>query len=137
MHISLSVPETSLEQLADTPEFQRFLHKEYGAVSHLAAGPDRRQFLRLMAASFALAGLAGCDDSPDDSRSQEVPWVTMPQRQQPSQATHYASITMLDGFANGIVATTLNGRPIKIEGNPQHPWSRGGTDVFGQASIHV
>ncbi len=125
----------SLEQLADTPQFQRFLHKEYGAVSHLAAGPDRRQFLRLMAASFALAGLAGCDDSSDDSRSQEVPWVTMPQRQQPSQAMHYASIAMLDGFANGILVTTVNGRPIKIEGNPQHPWSRGGTDVFGQASI--
>ena len=125
----------SLEQLADTPQFQRFLRKEYGAVSHLAAGPERRQFLRLMAASFALAGLAGCDDGSDDSRSQEVPWVSQPQRQQPSQFTHYASVTLLDGLANGILVTTYNGRPIKIEGNPQHPWSRGGTDVFGQASV--
>ncbi len=124
----------SLEQLADTPEFRRFLHKEYGAVSHLAAGPERRQFLRLMAASFALAGLAGCDQTPD-SRSQEVPWVTQPERVQASEAIHYASITLLDGFANGILVTTRNGRPLKIEGNPQHPWSRGGTDIFGQASV--
>ncbi len=124
----------SLEQLADTPEFQRFLTTEFGAVSHLAAGPERRQFLRLMAASFALAGLAGCDDKPD-SRSQEVPWVNKPLRSEPSEAEHYASVRLLDGFADGILVTTSNGRPIKIEGNPQHPWSRGGTDVFGQASV--
>jgi molybdopterin-containing oxidoreductase family iron-sulfur binding subunit len=42
---------------------------------------------------------------------------------------------MMDGFANSVLVTTRNGRPIKIEGNPQHPWTRGGTDVFGQASI--
>ena len=124
----------SLEQLADTPEFQRFLKTEYGAVSHLAAGPDRRQFLRLMAASFALAGLAGCDEPPDH-RSQEVPWVHKPERVEPSEAMHYASVALLDGFANGVLVTTRNGRPIKIEGNPEHPWSRGGTDVFAQASV--
>ena len=124
----------SLEQLADTPEFQRFLKSEFGAVSHLAAGPERRQFLRLMAASFALAGLAGCDERPD-SRSQEVPWVKQPEHAEVSAAMHYASIAMLDGFANGILVTTRNGRPLKIEGNPQHPWSRGGTDIFGQASV--
>ena len=47
----------------------------------------------------------------------------------------YASSALLDGFANGVLVTTVNGRPIKIEGNEQHPWSRGGTDVFAQASV--
>ncbi len=124
----------SLEQLADTPAFQRFLQTEFGAVSHLAAGPERRQFLRLMAASFALAGLAGCDERPD-SRSQKVPWVNQPEHAVTSDAMHYASVALLDGFANGVLVTTRNGRPLKIEGNPQHPWSRGGTDIFAQASV--
>ena len=124
----------SLEQLADTPAFQQFLQTEFGAVSHLAAGPERRQFLRLMAASFALAGLAGCDERPD-SRSQKVPWVNQPEHAVTSDAMHYASVALLDGLANGVLVTTRNGRPLKIEGNPQHPWSRGGTDIFAQASV--
>lgn len=54
---------------------------------------------------------------------------------EPGASLRYASVTLLDGFANGVLVTTRNGRPIKIEGNPEHPWSRGGTDVFGQASV--
>ncbi|WP_428484797.1 TAT-variant-translocated molybdopterin oxidoreductase [Rhodopila sp.] len=123
----------SLDAVADTPEFRRFLHNEFPSAAGLAAGSDRRGFLKLMAASLALAGLAGCDD--DDPRDQEVPYVRAPEQVVPSATLSYASAALIDGFANGVLVTTRNGRPIKIEGNPQHPWTRGGTDVFGQASI--
>ncbi|RYY04740.1 MAG: hypothetical protein EON55_29215, partial [Alphaproteobacteria bacterium] len=54
----------SAEHQADTPEFRRFVEREFPAVTDLCTGPDRRQFLRLMAASLSMAGLAGCDDGP-------------------------------------------------------------------------
>jgi len=124
----------SLDALADTPEFRAFLDREFPAVTDLSVGPERRSFLKLMAASFALAGLSGCDDPPD-GRSQEVPYVRASERMEPSTSLQYASVALLDGFANGVLVTTRNGRPLKIEGNPEHPWSRGGTDVLGQASV--
>ena len=124
----------SLDQLADTPAFRRFMEAEFPAVTDLCVGPERRTFLKLMAASFALAGLAGCDDPPD-GRVEEVPYVHDPERMQPSATLSYASVALLDGFANGILVATRNGRPLKIEGNSEHPFSRGGTDVFGQASV--
>ncbi len=124
----------SLEELADTAAFQQLLKAEFPAVTDLSVGPERRTFFKLMAASFALAGLTGCDEPPD-GRAQEVPYVRNPERAEPGALLGYASVSLLDGIANGIIVTTRNGRPLKIEGNPEHPWSRGGTDVFGQASV--
>ena len=123
----------SLEEVADTASFRDFLAAEFPTVARLAAGPDRRHFLKLMGASFALAGLTGCDD--DDGRDYEVPYVRNPARIQAGPALSYTSVSLIDGIANGVLVTTRNGRPIKIEGNPEHPWSRGGTDVFAQASV--
>ena len=124
----------SPEHLADTPEFRRLVAREFPAVTDLCAGPDRRQFFKLMAASFVLSGLAGCDDA-SDGRAQEVPYVRNPLRITPGDVADYATVAIQDGFANGITVATRNGRPFKAEGNGEHPWSRGGTDVFGQASI--
>ena len=125
----------SLEQLADLPHFRAFMAAEFPSVARLARGPDRRRFLQLMAASLALAGLAGCDDAKPDGRSQEVPFVRNPEHQEPGVSYAYASVVELDGIANGVLVTCRDGRPLKIEGNPQHPWSLGGTDAFGQASV--
>lgn len=124
----------SAEHRADTPEFRRFVQREFPAVTDLCTGPDRRHFLRLMAASLSMAGLAGCDDPPD-GRAQEVPYVRNPLRIQPGASVDYATMSVQDGLANGIVVTTRNARPLKVEGNPDHPWSRGGTDVWAQASV--
>ena len=124
----------SAEHQADTPAFRRFLQREFPAVTDLCTGPDRRQFMRLMAASFAMAGLSGCDDAPD-GRAEEVPYVNNPLRIQPSARVDYASLSIQDGLANGIVVTTRNARPLKVEGNPDHPWSQGGTDVSMQAGV--
>ncbi len=123
----------SLDALAETAAFRSFLDAEFPAAARLAAGPDRRQFLRLMAASFAMAGLAACSDA--GGRNQEVAYVRDPERIVPGVPLVYASATLLDGIANGVTVLTRNGRPLKIEGNDAHPWSRGGTDIFGQASI--
>jgi molybdopterin-containing oxidoreductase family iron-sulfur binding subunit len=124
----------SLEQLADTPRVRAWLEREYPAVTDLCRGPERRQFLRLMAASLALAGLSGCDDQ-DDGRDQEVPYVRNPNTTVPGSIQRYASSTLLDGLANGVLVTTRDGRPLKIEGNPDHPWTAGATDPFMQASV--
>ncbi len=124
----------SLDQLADTPAFREFMAREFPAVTDLSTGPERRSFLKLMAASFALAGLSGCDDS-GDGRDQEVPFVNKPLRAEPGAVLRFASVALTDGLANGILVTTRDGRPLKIEGNPDHPWTRGATDVFGQASV--
>ena len=70
-----------------------------------------------------------------DGRSSEVPYVRSPDRIEPGAALVYASSAILDGIADGITVLTRNGRPLKIEGNDRHPWSRGGTDAFAQASI--
>ncbi|WP_157064201.1 TAT-variant-translocated molybdopterin oxidoreductase, partial [Methylobacterium tarhaniae] len=123
----------SLDAVADSPEFRAFLDTEYPAAARLAAAPDRRGFLKLMAASFAMSGLSACGQP--DGRAQEVPYVRQPERIVPGAPLAYASAALIDGFANGITVTTRNGRPLKIEGNAEHPWSRGGTDVFGQASV--
>ena len=124
----------SAEHQADTPAFRSFIKREFPAVTDLCTGPDRRQFMRLMAASFAMAGLSGCDDAPD-GRAEEVPYVNNPLRIQPSARVDYATLSVQDGLANGIVVTTRNARPLKVEGNPDHPWSRGGTDISMQSSV--
>ena len=124
----------SAEHQADTPAFRRFVQREFPAVTDLCTGPDRRQFLRLMAASLSMAGLAGCDDG-GDPRAEEVPYVRNPLRIQPGVAVDYATMATQDGLANGIVVATRSARPLKVEGNPDHPWSRGGTDVWSQGSI--
>ncbi|MGI3777561.1 MAG: TAT-variant-translocated molybdopterin oxidoreductase, partial [Janthinobacterium lividum] len=129
----------SLEQLSGTPGFQRFLQAEFPAAARLAPtldGPGRRRFLKVMAASFALAGLAGCDDnSHEDGRAQEVPYVRNPERIVVGDLLQYASTTMLAGYGTGVLVGTRNGRPIRIDGNAEHPWTRGGTDAFAQASV--
>ncbi|HTH43682.1 MAG TPA: 4Fe-4S dicluster domain-containing protein [Oxalicibacterium sp.] len=96
-------------------------------------GPDaeRRRFLKLMAASMALAG-AGCSGPPQEKI---VPYVNMPERLVPGVPLFYASSFVNGGYAYGVLVESNMGRPTKVEGNPQHPASLGATDVFAQASI--
>ncbi len=108
-----------------------FVRDRFPAAADLLRS-DRRQFMRVMAASLALGGLAGCND---DTRDDIVPPVQETEGQAPGEKLIYASAALMDGFANGMRVTTRDGRPLKIEGNPEHPWSQGGTDVFGQASV--
>ena len=122
-----------LEELADTPDFRSFLHREFPrGASEWVDSPSRREFLKLMAASFALAGLTACGA---DSQEKIAPPVYQPEQQVPGLPLYYATALPLSGYARGVVVTSREGRPIKIEGNSQHPASLGATDAFGQASI--
>ncbi|HEX2943466.1 MAG TPA: Fe-S cluster-containing hydrogenase [Rhodopila sp.] len=126
----------ALEQVADSPEFGGYIQQAHPSLGPMLAGPSRRRVLQVMAASLALGGLTGCDKRlPSSGTNRIVPYVNQPTGLTPSEPLDYASATLLDGIANGMLVTTVNGRPIKIEGNPQHPFSRGGTDVFSQASV--
>ncbi|MCC6328936.1 MAG: 4Fe-4S dicluster domain-containing protein [Acidobacteria bacterium] len=93
---------------------------------------DRREFLRLMGASLALAGTS-CNVSPPVEEI--VPYVREPLDIVPGEPLFYSTVTTLGGYALGILVESHLGRPTKIEGNPLHPSSLGATDVFAQASV--
>ena len=123
----------SLEAVAETPEFQEFLHREFPANASEWNDPvGRRGFLKLMGASLALAGVTGCTRQPDELI---VPYVRMPEDVVPGKPLFFATAMSLGGVATGLLVESHEGRPTKIEGNPDHPATRGGTDVFAQASI--
>jgi len=96
------------------------------------AGYNRRDFMKLMGASLALAGTAGCSHGPLDKL---VPYRNGPAEQTYGKPVFYASALPRDGYGVGVLVETNMGRPTKIEGNPQHPASLGATDVFLQASV--
>jgi molybdopterin-containing oxidoreductase family iron-sulfur binding subunit len=94
---------------------------------------SRRRFLALMGASLSLAGLSGCAVRPPPGKI--VPYVTQPENLVTGKPLFFATAMTLDGLATGILVESHEGRPTKIEGNPQHPASLGATDAFAQASI--
>jgi MoCo/4Fe-4S cofactor protein with predicted Tat translocation signal len=122
----------SLDELADTPEFRAMVEREFPARTWAKLGPStRRQFLKLMGASLGLAGLTSCRWPKDNI----VPYARRPENRTPGIPEQYATAMELGGFAQGLLVTSYDGRPIKIEGNPLHPINRGATDVFAQASV--
>ena len=123
----------SLEELADTEEFHELLKQEFP--KHAAVWVDsvsRRGFLQLMGASLALGGLSACTRQPTELI---VPYTKPPESLLPGRPQYYATAVVLNGIATGVLVESHTGRPTKIEGNPQHPASRGGTDAFTQAAI--
>ena len=99
----------------------------------LAPSPlGRRRFLQLMGASLALMGLTGCAPR---AAERIVPYVDDPEGMVPGKPLYFASAMMLGGFARGVLIETHMGRPTKLEGNPEHPISLGGSDPFMQAAI--
>ena len=94
---------------------------------------NRRDFLKIMGASLLLGGLAGCVNVP---QQKIVPYVKAPDINViPGKSQYYTTAMTLGGFGLGLLAESYLGRPIKIEGNPDHPASLGATDVFAQAAI--
>ncbi len=120
----------SLEEAADTEEFQEYLKTEFP--SAWEAPIDRRRMLTLMAASLGLAGLTGCSRLPT---RHIVPWVQQPEDVVPGNPVFYATAMQHGYAATGILVESHTGRPTKVEGNPQHPASLGATGVFEQASV--
>ncbi len=122
----------SLDDLADTPEFREFVKREFPATADEMLAPSRRDFLKLMGASIALAGVTGCRRWPAE---QVVPFAHRPEGFVPGVPVQYATAMDLDGAATGLLVTSYDGRPIKIEGNPSHPASLGATTALAQATV--
>ena len=99
--------------------------------SELADEPSRRRFLTLAAASAALA--AGCNLRPASQRK-IFPYVTQPDEITPGVPLFFATAYPLSGYGQGVLVRSSEGRPIKVEGNPDHPGSLGGTEIHAQAS---
>jgi len=139
----------SLEELADSPAFQEFVVREYPQQAEEWHDPiERRTFIKLMGASLALAGLSGCVFQPPEKI---VPYVKQPEEEVPGKALFFATAAPLLGAALPVLVRSNEGRPTKIEGNPDHPNNRpsdtvtnnlvqdprgfSATDIFTQASV--
>ncbi len=121
----------SLSELQQQDDFQQYLHREFPvAASEFPEGVSRRRWMQLMGASFAMAGVAGCR-YPEELIA---PFVVRPEGRVPGE--HYSRSTNFElaGRVYNLLVTNVDGRPIKIEPNVDHPASAG-TDAYVQASI--
>jgi MoCo/4Fe-4S cofactor protein with predicted Tat translocation signal len=123
----------SLGELADTPEFREYLHREFPEQASEWNDPKgRREFLKLMSASLALAGVGACTRQPEE---QIIPYVRQPENIVPGRPLFFASAVVHGGYARPVLVESHMGRPTKLEGNPEHPASLGAADSFVQAEI--
>lgn len=131
----------SLEELAKDPEFEAVRGREFSQTpeeydpqdeADRKSGVTRREFLRLMGASLVMASAAACVRRPVEKL---VPYLNKPEEITPGVANWYASTCGECPAACGILTKNREGRPIKLEGNPDHPMSKGGLCARGQASL--
>ncbi|MEL6616292.1 MAG: TAT-variant-translocated molybdopterin oxidoreductase, partial [Bacteroidota bacterium] len=119
----------------DAPGYAALRQREFldGAVESPAgdAGPDRRTFLKVMGASVAMAGLTGCRRPVEEV----LPYARKPENVIPGIANYYATSMPLGGVSHPLLVQSHEGRPTKVEGNPEHPISQGATDAFAYASV--
>jgi len=121
----------SLDELSGTPSFRIQLAREFPEIAaRFGAATNRRTALKLLGASLLMAGVAACK-APDGIAA----YVTQPEYAVPGKARYFATSAPLDGYGMGVLAESHDGRPTKIEGNPLHPGSLGGTDAIMQASV--
>jgi len=125
-----------LDELAETPEFKQFLEREFPENSGDFSDPvSRRHFVKIMSASFALAGIGlgttGCR-RPEDKL---MPFGKAPENYIHGSSQYFATAMPTRAGALPLVAKSYEGRPVKLEGNPLFPGGNGGTDRFAQASI--
>ena len=123
----------SVDELAETPEFAEMVAKEFPSQASEWVDPvSRRGFLKVMGASMALAGLAGCTKQPDEPI---YPYVTAPEDLILGKPVYFASAFPFASGAVPVLVKSDSYRPIKVEGNPEHPHIRGGSDPLTQATL--
>ena len=131
----------NLQAIEESPEMQAAIERDFGAAIEgladdgIRAGDDglsRRRWMQLMGASLALGGTVGC------RYEQEAiaPFAFRPANRTPGVPQKFASVMDFAGVAQPILATCYDGRPIKLDGNPEHPMSGGGASTsYTQAAI--
>src|SRR5438105_9942220 len=123
----------TLDELVDDPAFCDRIANEFPSEVEAITDPvARRTFLKLMGASLALAGVTACTRQPPEKI---LPYVRQPEGLVPGRPLFFATAMALGGVATGLLVESHEGRPTKIEGNPEHPGSLGATDVFAQAAV--
>jgi MoCo/4Fe-4S cofactor protein with predicted Tat translocation signal len=123
----------SLDELADTPGFREHMAREFPEGASSIEGVDRRQFMKLMAASFALGGigLAGCRRP----ESHILPYGKSVEYTVPGLPLYFATAMPLRKSAIPLLAETHQGRPTKVEGNPSYLPHGGGSSLTAQSSV--
>ncbi len=121
----------SLDELENNPQFEQWLHREFQDGATELDGSSRRTLLKLMAASFGLAGLTACRRPAETI----LPAVKGVEDYVPGNPLYYNTAFSLGGTATGLTVETHDGRPTKVEGNPAHPASKGAASALAQASV--
>ena len=127
----------SVDQWMDTPQFREMVQNEFPEDAAEWVDPvSRRQFLTLMGASVALAGAVGCNPSfKPASQRKAIPYVHQPDQILPGVPLFFATaMPQAGGLGLGLLVKSVEGRPIKCEGNPNHPSSRGAIDLQALAA---
>ena len=123
----------SVDELADTPAFREALQREFPNQAAEWIDPvSRRGFLKVMSASLALAGLAGCTKQPDELI---YPYVKEPEDLVLGRPVYFATAFPFPTGAVPLLVKSDAYRPIKVDGNPDHPFNRGASDVLSQGSL--
>jgi molybdopterin-containing oxidoreductase family iron-sulfur binding subunit len=126
----------SLDQLADRPEFRKWMDQEFPIGASIApTGETRRDWMKLMSASFLLAGVGGMAGGCRRPEEHLLPFAKQPENYTHGGWQYFATSMPSRGGAVPLVAKSSDGRPTKLEGNPLHPDGNGGTDVFAQAAL--
>ena len=123
----------SLDDLADAPGFEELLHEEFPRqASELTDGVSRRGFMKVMGASLALAGMAGCTKQPDEPI---YPYIKQPEDLVIGRPNYFATAFPFSTGAIPVLVKSETYRPVKVDGNPEHPVSKGRSDLFTQATL--
>src|ERR1700742_4292560 len=125
----------NLDELAETESFQQLMAEEFPRQAGSGEWVDavsRRGFLKVMGASLALAGLAGCTKQPDEAF---FPYVKQPEDLILGKPMYFATAHPFPTGAIPVLVKSDAFRPIKIEGNPEHPMSKGKSDAYTQATL--
>ena len=123
----------SIDELADTPEFQAAVEREFPSAAQEWVDPvSRRGFLKVMGASLALAGLAGCTKQPDETI---YPYVKQPEDLILGKPMYFATAHPFSTGGVPILVKSDEFRPIKIDGNPEHTYNAGSSDPFTQGTL--
>jgi molybdopterin-containing oxidoreductase family iron-sulfur binding subunit len=123
----------SVDELADTPAFREMVEREFPAQAAEWIDPvSRRGFLKVMSASLALAGLSGCTKQPDEPI---YPYVKEPEDLVLGRPVYFATAMPFNTGAVPLLVKTDAYRPIKVDGNPEHPVNRGSSDPLSQGSL--
>ena len=123
----------SIDEMANTPGFQAAVEKEFPSAAQEWVDPvSRRSFMKLMGASMALAGLAGCTKQPDEPI---YPYVKQPEDLVLGKPNYFATANPFVTGAVPLLVKSDQYRPVKIDGNPDHAYNAGSSDVFSQGAL--